>query len=191
MTSVTTAGSGTERSGFRVEPHSDGGHRLHVTGKLPIDWVGNLACGLSRNGVSITHGKVFREGAMSWHGHIALKRAATGTPPERIDYQQLVRSAAERPDAAVWLDSFQLRQTSEQGGTLFLEIEGEDQHGFLGIFLDRLSFYSLFPAHLEIETFGGRIHDRFWLQGVGGTQPTETIARALRRALEKMVTKSA
>lgn len=176
----------TTSEGFRIERQEEGGYRLHVLGRMPVDWVGNLASGLARNGLSITHGKVFREGAIGWHGHIALQSGFASTPPERIDYRQLVSAEADRAATAISIDSFILRPTRENGGELFLEIKGDDQHGFLGAFLGRLSFYSLFPVYMEIETSGGWIHDRFWLTAIGGGRPAEVVVAALRGTLEKM-----
>jgi hypothetical protein len=186
QTSVSVGQEMSENTGFRVEPLLEGGHRLHVRGKLPIDWVGNLASGLAQNGHSITHGKVFREG-VGWHGHIALQSKRISIPPERLDYHRMVNSGSNRMTGLVSIDSYVMRPTEEKGGTLLLEIEGKDQHGFLGAFLSRLSFYSLFPVHIEIETIGGMIHDRFWLKGIGGVRPTEVVVAALRGTLGKMV----
>jgi hypothetical protein len=189
MQSISSAGHvRTNSEAFRIERQQEGGYRLHVLGRMPIDWVGNLASGLARNGLSITRGKVFREGATGWHGHIALQSGFASTPPEGIDYRQLVCAEADRADSVLCIDSFILRPTQENGGALFVEIKGEDQHGFLGAFLGRLSFYSLFPVHMEIETTGGWIHDRFWLTAIGGGRPADAVVAALRGTLEKMAT---
>jgi len=182
----TTEQKRTETPCFRVEHQADGSYRLHVRGKLPIDWIANLASGLSRNGLGISRGKVFKEGAMGWHGHIILESTPFSAGPERLDYPGLVRMEAPRSGSPIAIRNFELRPTEDKGGALYLEIRGEDQFGFLGAFLGRLSFYSLFPVHMEIETVGTRIHDRFWLSGVGGGRPTDAVVAALGRALEKM-----
>lgn len=158
----------TDATEFRIEQQQGGYHRLHVRGKMPIDWVSNLASGLARHGLSIIRGQAFREGAMTWHGHFTLKSSPHAAPVEKIDYHLLVKTTSATSETNLTLDSYTLRTTTERGGSLFLEIQGEDQIGFLGTFFAKLSFYSLFPLHLEIETIEGRILDRFWLGSAGG-----------------------
>lgn len=177
----------TDMSEFRIEPQPGGCHRLHVRGRLPIDWVSNLASGLARNGIGIMSGQAFREGAMTWHGHFILKGSPLAAPADKIDYYLLVKTAAVKAGTSLTLDGFTLRPTTERGGALFLEIRGKDQLGFLGTFFGKLSFYSLFPIHMEIETIEGRIQDRFWLSGAGGGQPSASIVAALRTTLGKML----
>ncbi len=175
-----------DKTEFRIEPQPDGCHRLHVRGRMPIDWVINLASGLARNGLSIVRGQAFREGVMTWHGHFTLRGSPHATPAEKIDYHLLVNTAATKSETSLAIDRFALRKTTERGGTLFLEIQGKDQIGFLGAFFGKLSFYSLFPIQMEIETADGCILDRFWLSGAGGGQPSELVVAALQRTLDKM-----
>ena len=187
-TPLVTTTPKTPTSDFRVDRQADGGFLLHVIGKMPMDWVSNLTSGLAHNGLSISNAQISSRGGMTWHGHFSLTPAVHATPPGQIDYILLVRSASSRALPAIVLDSFVLHPTTQHGGTLFLEIRGRDQLGFLGTLLNKLSFYSLFPVHMEIETTGSQLLDRFWLSGAGGGQACEAIVAALRSTLQRMVT---
>lgn len=153
-----------------------------------MDWVSNLASGLAHNGHSITTAQISSRGGMTWHGHFTLAPAVHATPPGQIDYNVLVRSASSTTLPAIAVDSFTLHATTQHGGTLFLQVQGRDQLGFLGTLLNKLSFYSLFPVHMEIETTGSQLLDRLWLSGAGGGQACEAIVAALRSTLQRMVT---
>lgn len=177
----------SEKQVFRVERQDDGYHKLEVYGKMPTDWVGNLTNGIARSGLSIMHGRASREAASSWRGHFALECSPNATAPEKIDYLHLIKTAAASAPANLCIDSYILRPTNELGGSLYLEIRGKDQLGFLGSLLGKLSFYSLFPVQMEIETEGGRILDRFWLTNTGGGLPSGQIIEVLEKTLEKML----
>lgn len=187
-TPLATTVPKTPTSDFRVDRQSDGGFLLHVLGKMPMDWVSNLTSGLACNGLSITDAQISSRGGMTWHGHFSLAPAVHAAPPGQIDYHLLVRSALSTALPAIALDSFVLHQTTHHGGTLFLEVRGRDQLGFLGTLLNKLSFYSLFPVHMEIETPGGQLLDKFWLSTAGGGQASEAIVAVLRGTLQRMVT---
>ena len=53
--------------------------------------------------------------------------------------------------------------------------------------LKQFALFSLFPAELKIETTAGRIHDRFWLRGVGGSTPSAETMQILRTEMEMLV----
>lgn len=173
---------------FRVDHRREGGFLLHVVGKLPLDWVSNLTGGLARHNFNITRAEISNRGAMTWHGHFSLLPGAGSISPANLDFVQMVRStgsAALLPTISI--DRFDLQIVTRHGGTLYLEIAGQDQLGFLGALLKKLAFFSLFPLHMEIETASSRILDRFWLSGPGGTLPAgETIA-VLRDSLRRMI----
>lgn len=177
----------SEKQMFKVERQDNGYHRLEVYGKMPTDWVSNLTSGIARNGLNIMHGRASREAASAWRGHFALESSPTATMPDKIDYLHLIKTAAVSAPANLSIDSYLLRPTSELGGALYLEIRGKDQSGFLGTLLGKLSFYSLFPIQMEIETEGGRILDRFWLTNTGGGQPSAQIVAVLEKTLDKMM----
>jgi len=60
----------------------------------------------------------------------------------------------------------------------------QDHIAFLAALLSRVSFYTLFPETMLIETVNSKIFDRFWIKGLGGQAPSDTAINLLRRKLE-------
>lgn len=171
--------------GCEVTRNNSGNYDLKIWGKMPHDWIVNLSAGIAGSGISVERGTARKVSAARWEGKFELKPAAFSTPPERIDYLRLVRTAGGKADGRAFsLDDFSLRLPTPSRDALSLEIRASDQTGFLGAFLDRLSFFSLFPEEMVIETTAGKVFDRFWLKGVGGQSPSEAVVTVLRRNLE-------
>ena len=53
--------------------------------------------------------------------------------------------------------------------------------------LKTFAFCSLYPAEVSIDTPHGRVHDRFWLKGLGGAAPSTALAEGLRLELGKLL----
>lgn len=171
--------------GYEVKRNISGNFDLKIWGKMPYDWIVNLSAGIAGSGISIERGAARKVSASIWEGTFELKPVAFGTDPERTDYLRLVRTPAAKTDGRAFsLDDFSLRLPTASGDALNLEVRAHDQTGFLGAFLDRLSFFTLFPEEMVIETTAGKVCDRFWLKGVGGQIPSEAVVTVLRRNLE-------
>jgi hypothetical protein len=56
-----------------------------------------------------------------------------------------------------------------------------------GAFLNRLSFFLLFPEEAVIETTAGKVHDSFWLKSAGGMEPIGAVEEVLQRYLQGSV----
>lgn len=171
--------------GYEVTRNLCGTFELKIWGRMPYDWVVNLSAGIAGAGVSIERGAARKVSASIWEGKFELKPVAFGAEPEKIDYLRHLRAAGAQVDGgALSIDDFSLLLPSGPGGALNLEIRAKDQTGFLGAFLNRLSFFTLFPEEMLIETTGAKVFDRFWLKGVGGQIPSEAVVTVLRRNLE-------
>lgn len=171
--------------GFEVARNISGNHDLKIRGRMPHNWIVNLSAGIAGAGVSVERGVARKVSAAIWEGKFELKPLAFGVDPAGIDYLRYVRTAAAKTDSrALSIDDFTLRLSTASQDAINLEVRADDQPGFLGAFLGRLSFFSLFPEEMVIETAGGKVFDRFRIKGVGGQVPSEVVLTALRRNME-------
>ncbi|HEY6871392.1 MAG TPA: hypothetical protein VI298_01565 [Geobacteraceae bacterium] len=180
-------GRGTVAEGvakYELERNGSGTFDLKIRGKMPHDWIVNLSAGIAGAGISIERGKARKVSTLVWEGTFELKPVAFGADPKGIDYLGFARTAAKADGRALSIEEFSLRLPAASCDALSLEIRANDQTGFLGALLDRLSFFSLFPEEMDIETTAGKICDRFRLKGVGGQLPSDAVVAVLRRNLE-------
>ncbi|HVP27859.1 MAG TPA: hypothetical protein VMW35_01685 [Myxococcota bacterium] len=177
-----------DEPGFEVRRAGGSVHTLQMWGRLRPGWSGSLAEGLSANRASLVRGFARKFGAMRWLAEFTLERTPGGSDLLGLDYLELAArplpSGRRRP---IRLSGFKLAPSPKHGGSLLLEIEGEDEVGFLGALLMRLAFLSLFPEELHIDTRDGRALDRLHLVGIGRSQPTAATAEALEAMLEGLV----
>lgn len=174
-------------AGYEVTRSFAGRLDVRIWGKMPYDWIANLSTGVAVAGISIERGAARKLAASEWQANFELIPRESGPVPEEIDYLRLARTGrGTAPGAVLTLDGFSFTEDSLRGA-LHLEVRASDRTGFLGAFLDRLSFFSLFPEEMTIETRGGKVLDRFWLRGVGGQSPSAAVAAALHRNLEALL----
>jgi hypothetical protein len=174
--------------GFEIRRAEGGLFTLQIWGRHRPGWSGSLAEGLSAQRVSLIRGFTRKFGAMRWLAELTLERTQGAADPLALDYLEL----AARPLPSGWrrpvrLDAFKLLPSAKHGGSLLLEVEGDDEVGFLGALLMRLAFLSLFPEELHIDTRDGRAHDRFHLVGIGKSRPSDSAAEALETMLQGLV----
>ncbi len=177
-----------DEPGFDIRRSEGSLFTLQLWGRLQPGWPGGLAEGLWQRRVSLVRGFARKLGAMRWLSELTLERTEESADPIVLDYLEL----ASRPLASGWqrplrLDGFKLLASAKHGGSLFLEVEGQDEVGFLGALLMRLAFLSLFPEELHLDTRDGRVHDRFHLVGIGRSRPPEKTADALEGMLRGLV----
>jgi len=177
-----------DEPGFEIRRAEGRLFTLQLWGRLQPGWSGSLAEGLSARRVSLVRGFARKLGAMRWLAELGLERTEGSADPIGLDYLEL----ASRPLPSGWqrpirLDGFKLLPSAKHGGSLLLEVQGEDEVGFLGALLMRLAFLSLFPEELHIDTRGGHVHDRFHLVGIGKSQPSEKTAESLESMLRGLV----
>lgn len=177
-------GTSMERS-YEVHPIEGDRHQLRLWGSLPRDWADPLCRGLARAGVSIVRGFAKRGPDARWIASFELERQRRSTDPMTLDYLALAaRTGRGAEPPAIAIDHYRLERRPEHDGSLFLEVLGPDQLGFLGGLLERLSFLSLIPVDMAVETGPGGVHDCFFLRGADGTAPGAATRRILSEVLE-------
>lgn len=161
--------------------------RLDLAGPLAPGWAGNLAAGLSRNGISVERGHARGSAEGLWSARLEVR-----TSPAAADLRALDLAALLREDAgaafgvALALDHFGLESALEHGGSLRVEIRAEDRIGFLAALLRRFAFFSLFPIELRLDTRHDRVVDEFFLRAGGDRAPSRAVADALGHALRAL-----
>ncbi len=175
--------SGTQSAKCEIVRNREGSYMLKIQGRFPPDWAGNLSSGLSKNRFSIVRGTA-RKVKTSWTAEFEIMPDRFAADPKDIDFLALAQDGTGSDTThQISLDEFIFGDPASNSGALYLEIKAIDQTGFLGEFLNRLAFFSLFPEQMEIDTEGGRISDRFWIKGVGGSAPSENALNNLRSKL--------
>lgn len=171
-------------AGYEIAANGSGTYSLKIWGRFPPNWAGNLSSGLSKNRVSIIRG-VAKKVKTQWTAEFEIMPERLATIPESMDFLAMAQngSVAEK-SCGISLDEFTLGEPASNYGALYLEIRAGDQTGFLAELLNRLAFFSLFPEEMIIDTNNGRIFDRFWIKGVGGSIPSEHAAGTLRMKLD-------
>ena len=169
-----------DEPGFEIRRLRQGRCDLQLWGRLQPGWSGSLAEGLAQAGLSLENGFARKMGPMRWLAELELDGTGAKSDPLALNYLEL----AARPLPPGWrtpiqLHSYRLDPSEKHGGSLYLELTGDDQVGFLGSLLTRFAFLSLFPEEMKIGTQEGRVHDRFFLTGIGRTPPLPSAREAL------------
>jgi hypothetical protein len=170
-------------AGFEISAITAGECTLKVWGRLPPGWMGNLSSGLSRNHINIISATAKKEN-LTWSAEFEIMPDRFAADLDKIDFLALAMNGIDS-DASVCftLDELVFGEPDRNNGALYIEIKAPDQLGFLGAILNSLAFYSLFPETMIIETTNGRIFDRFWVKGIGGSTPSVTAINSLRQKL--------
>lgn len=168
-----------------LQPLTGGRYSLKLRGQLPPKWLANLTSALASRHISIHRGEASKVTASFWQSAFEIAPADGGRLPFDLDWLALARTApaASAAGSPIHLDAYALDQKND---SLFVEVKGPDSVGFLTALLKTFAFFSLFPAEVRIETPGGRVHDRFWLKGVGGLSPSESSRQGLKIELDKL-----
>lgn len=165
-------------------PLAGGKSELKLWGKFPPRWLANLTSGLAAKGITIHKGYANKLSPTIWQGTFELSRLDAG-PRGQLDYVAL----AQQGEKSVAAATIQLEHVAVKPGddALFVEIKGDDSVGFLMTLLKTFAFCSLYPAEVSIDTPHGRVHDRFWLKGLGGSAPSTALGEGLRLELGKLL----
>jgi hypothetical protein len=165
-------------------PLPGGKFELKLWGKFPPRWLANLTSGLAAKGITIHKGYANKLSPTVWQGTFELSRPEAHQPGQ-LDYVALAQEGEKSVTAA----AIQLEQVVVKLGddALFVEIKGDDSVGFLMTLLKTFAFCSLYPAEVSIDTPHGRVHDRFWLKGLGGSAPSTALGEGLRLELGKLL----
>lgn len=162
---------------------SPGMARVELKGELPSAWCENLAGALAKRGVSILRGNAERQGT-GWNVVLEVL-AEDGADPSQLDFAALAGEESPDAKAPLRLESFVLT-TPRRSAAVELTVRGPDRRGFLATLFDRLAEAGLFPSRISVETVHGMAADTLWLQGAGGTPPTDASIDALRAFLRSV-----
>ena len=183
--------AGFAPAGFNIEPIAarPNAYRLDITGFLAPGWTGRLTAGLAQHRVGIVRGEAEKVTASNWRSNFELKTAPFAKDPLGIDYLLLAGTELpyDRNAGKIALLEFVMEPCSRHQGSLYIQIKGVDRLGFLGDLLDYFSMRCLFPIKMTIETVGDTAVDRFWLRGVGGSVPSESITASIKENLEQLL----
>ena len=165
-------------------PLAGGKFELKLWGKFPPRWLANLTSGLAAKGITIHKGYANKLSPTIWQGTFELSRLGASQLGQ-LDYVAL----AQQGEKSVAAAAIQLEHVAVKPGddALFVEIKGADSVGFLMMLLKTFAFCSLYPAEVSIDTPHGRVHDRFWLKGLGGSAPSTALGDGLRLELNKLL----
>lgn len=189
MTDNGTAGF--LQTGFTIDPipGKPNSYKLEMSGFLSPGWSGRLAAGLAQHRVGIVRGSAEKVNASSWTSTFELKTAPFAQNPQGIDY--LALAGTELPNhrevTKITLLDFTMEPATKHEGSLYIEVRGVDRLGFLGDLLDYFSMRCLFPVKMTIDTLNDAAVDRFWLRGVGGSVPSDSITDSIRQNLEQLL----
>jgi hypothetical protein len=172
------------------QPHE---YTLVLKGFLAPGWTGRLANGLAQQRIGIVMGEAEKVTASAWQATFKLKSSPLAKDPLSIDYACLANTElpTERSRDKIALRDFLMEPCSRHQGSLYLEIKGVDRLGFLGDLLDYFSMRCLFPVKMVVETAGDSAVDRFWLRGMGGSVPSESVAIAMKENLTRLLVSNA
>ena len=186
---INQQGSNDNTNGFEITKKPSGHFNLKVWGRFPPNWIANLSTGLASNRISINGGTAKKVKTL-WQADFEIAATNTAINLNRIDFLAFAKNGADTdsPDN-ISLTEFSLGDPNKNDGALYLELKAVDQIGFLSSLLSRLAFYTLFPDAMVIETIDGRIYDRFWIKGVGGSIPSDTAIGTLKHKLEGYLVK--
>ena len=174
---------GYEQRSYEIHPLEGGRYQLKIWGRLPRCWADHLCRGLARNGLGIVQGFARHGAEAEWIGSFELERTRRGVDPMLVDFLALaLRPPSDVAPPPIAIEHYTIEVAAD--GALDLELIGPDQLGFLGGLLERLSFLSLVPDEMKVETGPGGIHDRFRLRMRDGGAPGVATARILAEILD-------
>ena len=162
-------------------------YQLGLHGRLEPGWAGRLSNGLAQRKVNIMRVEASRHAGWQWRSTIDLDFYSAAVRPDTIDFIALSQAPAATLPAVeqLVLDDYQLERSTRCEGSLYLEVSGPDRIGLLSSLLNTFSLYSLFPAEMLVETQQKRVFDRFWLKGLGGSDPSEEARAAIRERMQE------
>lgn len=166
---------------------------LALKGFLAPGWTGRLTAGLAQHRIGIVTGQAEKITPYAWHSSFRLKSAPFAKAPLSIDYATLANAEPpnDRNSDKIVLRDFNLEPCSHYQGSIYLEVKGVDRLGFLGDLLDYFSMRCLFPIKMIVDTAVDTAIDQFWLKGVGGSTPSESIAHAMKENLQMLLVDNA
>ncbi|GFE62542.1 hypothetical protein [Geobacter sp. AOG2] len=163
---------------------------LELDGALASGWAGCLASALTQQDISIIRGSAVKTSALKWSAQFVI-RPLTARPEDLVslDVASIFGKPADyRSAPGISLKDYHLEVSSRHGGSLYARIVGADKIGFLVGILRQLSYFSLFPVEMKLETEGTTASDHFWLKRIGNVQPTSEDISNIQESLFGLLT---
>jgi len=162
---------------------------LEINGALSSGWAGSLASALTQQDISIVRGSAVKTSALKWSAQFEIKpRTARPEGLASLDVPSIFGKPADYKSApAISLKDYHLEVSPLHGGSLYVRIAGDDKIGFLVGILRQLSYFSLFPVEMKLETEGATVSDHFWLKRIGNAEPTTEDVANIRESLFGLV----
>jgi UTP:GlnB (protein PII) uridylyltransferase len=166
---------------FQVEPTARG-QRVSCAGFLAPNWLASLCAGLAERRASIVSVDA-RLTDTKWAATLELD-AHKDFDLDDSDFAKLLERPADFATDLPIIQSFELKDSAESGGSLQIDIQALDSVGLLARLLSTFAMLSLFPVAIRAATTGERVRDTFWVTGIGGRPPTEPSRALLARKLQ-------
>lgn len=178
-------------TGADVRPLGGRGYALQLWGPLPWYWAAGLTGSLYASGIRITRGYGRLVDGARWISELELEALDDSDQPVLLDHLEMARRPpAELRTPEPRLTRYHTSLTGKHGGSLYLEVRGSDQLGFLGGLLGRLAALGLAPVELVVDTRGVPVLDRFFLVDERGEVPGPARRRALEILLAQLASPS-
>jgi len=177
----STPGKGLE---YAIKPLGETA-LLELSGVLSSGWAGSLASALTQRDISIVRGSAVKTSVLKWTAQFEIKpRTARPESLASLDVPSLFGKSADYTSApAISLMEYHLEVSPRHGGSLYARIAGADKIGFLVGILRQLSYFSLFPVEMKLETEGATVSDHFWLKRIGNAPPTSEDVTNIQESL--------
>jgi hypothetical protein len=170
---------------------SDDEFRIRLGGMLRAGWMVGVCNGLAGERLSINRAHARRlthDG--TWIAELHVIATPGASDPLQIRYVDFADVADVPVGTPLQLNSYQLLESPDHGGTLRLTFAAPDAVGLLGSLLAAFASLSLLPVEMHIETRDQQAHDCLWLASMGtsgSSRPNDSERRALDALLRRSV----
>jgi hypothetical protein len=185
MRSSETTPSGIS---WEITPNDRVTSTFKLSGNLKPGWLGPLSSYMSQEKINIVKGTACKCSAICWDGLFEIEK---GFRPIEIgiDFNPIKAfnefSGRHAGELSSKISNMSIKRSTRHGGSVYVEITGEDCIGFLSSIMGIFSFCSLFPTELEVTTKGHAVFDQFWLKGIGLSIPTDEDITLLHERLSR------
>jgi hypothetical protein len=168
----------------------DGVALLELNGTLPSGWAGCLASALAQQDIGIIRGSAIKTSVLKWAAEFEIEpRRARPEDLVSLDVPAIFGKPVDyRSAPSISLAEYRLEVSPRHNGSLYAMIVGADKTGFLVGILRQLSYFSLFPVEMKLETQGLTASDHFWLKRIGNLPPGAEDIANIQESLFGLVT---
>jgi hypothetical protein len=171
---------------FSVTELPSGLCKITFRGNLPLGWAGSLAHGLSDKKINILSGYAKRITVSTWEGELVIDPVHSAANIPDVDFSRLLNKGMDRATALqLPITTFIVKECFRENGSLYVEINGHDQVGFLAAVLKRFASCGLYPWHFSILTRKNNVYDKFHLMGPAGVKASKGTMSSLEHKLRE------